>query len=144
VPIHLLVLSFLPTVQAAGLSATGPGFVSSAVGSQTLDLRQNLTQSSQIALYNERQQVTVAANMICIDHPISSADIGAVFAGSESSSACLYYLPAGTYDSQLLHFDPTGFTSTTSVGGAEFTFDGEIVALMSPRLLQRLGLRRLL
>jgi hypothetical protein len=126
----LALVSASAPAHAAYLTFSGDAFISTATSAQSVNLGANATQGPLVAGFTERQQVTVAANTVCVDHLIATP--GEIFTGGESASTCAAWLPAGTYDSHLLHLDPVT-TVQYAVRGASFTFDGEVVALVTGR-----------
>lgn len=128
----LALLALAAPAHAELVSASGPAFLSPLTGQDPLDLRRNRTQSGLVGGYDEGQQrVVVADNTICVDVLVDASTIGQVFTGNTNPPAgvCPAWLPAGTYDSHLLHLDPA-VGGTYTLTGASFTFDGEIAALI--------------
>jgi len=75
----------------------------------------------------EKQNVTVAENQVWVDHLIGSGDVGSTLWGVGDTTAD-HVLPAGSYDSYLLYYNPV---NTGHSGAVEFTFAGDILAIMS-------------
>lgn len=129
-----------PTVRTlvflAGALATGNAFalVSGTSGSaelldQPTSLVNGASESARVQVFDEAQDVEVSEGAFTVDYLFDESDLGAHFTGVEHGSVVEEaLLPAGTYDSHLIHFDPPGAYGTVS--DATIEFDGEIVAVI--------------
>lgn len=113
---------------------TGPGLVTGTCS--TLDLSSGSPNggfentADLIAGIDEMQNVTVAANTVIADYLVDPASSLETFTGFSAGVD----LPAGCYNSHLLHFDPFGDNADwVSVENATFTFDTPIVALIAKK-----------
>lgn len=97
--------------------------VSSAAGQ---DLTRNVTQANELQIFTEATGVTVGAGDVTVDYLVGTN----LNAGDTASGVDLFAsgqaLTAGTYDSFLVHYDPTGRDALT----ATFDFGATIVAII--------------
>ncbi|MFO0851116.1 MAG: hypothetical protein U0871_21550 [Gemmataceae bacterium] len=120
-------------VAVAGLLAGGParaGIIVSTTGPLTINpspagLNLNNGNAPGSFAFNERGQVTVVAGSVSVDTLVSTLAAGLVNAKGGSAGN----LPAGVYDSALIHFDQAPGAGNPSLT-ASITFSDPIVGII--------------
>lgn len=108
------------TASASIVSVTGDGVISGVV---VADVSEGASQNANIQAFSEDINV-LTTDAIDVDYDVT--DAGAALTGFSSGNGG-GTLVAGTYNSYLLHFDPT---ASGTASDAVFTFAGNIVALI--------------
>ncbi|PRY26133.1 putative secreted protein with PEP-CTERM sorting signal [Aliiruegeria haliotis] len=120
------------TIAAGTADASVVGALGNGVGlgsSAGQDFQIGITEDTRVQGWDEAQNVTVASNSVRVDYLLGSNFAhGDSLTGLSTVSPTPQYLPAGTYASDLIRYDPVGAAGSTS--GATFTFGGEIIGII--------------
>ena len=125
----LFLSSTLTVVSASAAIVSTSGNAQSLV--IPTDLREGQFEGEIIFGFDELSKVEIPANTIAIDYIIADSEIGMQFDGVIDPPVSPAYLPAGVYDSHILHYDTIGVANLTkTIADGTFTFDSDIVAFI--------------
>lgn len=118
--------------QPTNATITGVGGNATLGGSASgLDLTPGSAESSSVVGLDENQCVSVPGGTVQVDYLITPGDFGVQLPGvSDPPAMGILTLPAGTYSSHILRFDPVGAVGG-SVNNAVFNFDTPVFAAIA-------------
>ncbi|MEL6766853.1 MAG: PEP-CTERM sorting domain-containing protein [Pseudomonadota bacterium] len=132
-----LILSACAMLCASPAAAVVIGVSGNAVNAGSasgVDLSAGGTESASIQAFSERQDVAVEAGVLSVDFlagPGGNVAVGNTLTSFPNSAGAALLLPAGTYSSHIIVYDPVDQSGRQSVGDGSVTFDGEIVAIVT-------------